>query len=488
MFLIVLASAVIELIIIFKIYPIRKALKRGMIYIDMLILIAGYICYIIKTGGHRASMMDLLMFSSSLTRYINNLSISYTSLYSIIQISRLIFPYLILYIVVDEMVITSRLLTQYRLKILLSIPMIFLEILGFTFIYTSLFRGHIKLQIVYQFIVLTYMFSYSILSIALMIREVSLTTLSWYRRQNTYLLVSLISIIGIYYLFSLMDPVLLLQDYQTIIVGPYSYYINYKMDNMRLYLFSTLMLISVITNTIAVYKDARIELDRNNQDIKISTTVKETEIFTRGLLHGLKNRILTEKVQTLDILDMIKQNKSIDDIKIALEELFSEQDKTYQHLDMVNKALKEIETHLIIENAEAFFIDTKEICEKKYPNKDIEILITPGVILADKQLLQEALINLVDNAIDAHATKVSIKTEITRVYYLITVADNGSGMSRDVKKKIFLPFNTTKNMRENWGVGLCFTRQVIKKHLGDIQFKSKENEGTIFYITLPRIY
>ena len=185
---------------------------------------------------------------------------------------------------------------------------------------------------------------------------------------------------------------------------------------------------------------------------------------------------------------MIKQNKSIDDIKIALEELFSEQDKTYQHLDMVNKALKEIETHLIVENAEAFFVDTKEICEKKYPNKDIEILITPGVILADKQLLQEALINLVDNAIDAHATKVSIKTEITRVYYLITVADNGSGMSRDVKKKIFLPFNTTKNMRENWGVGLCFTRQVIKKHLGDIQFKSKENEGTIFYITLPRIY
>lgn len=488
MFLIVLASALIELIIIFKIYPIRKALKRGIIYIDMLILIAGYICYIIKTGGHRASMMDLLMLSSSLTRYINNLSISYTSLYSIIQISRLAFPYLIFYIVVDEMFITSRYLTQSRLKILLSIPMLLLEILGGTFVYSSLFKGQIQLQIAYQLTILIYMFLYTIISISLMIREVSLTTLSWCRRQNTYLLVSLISIIGIYYIFSLMDPVLLLQDYQTIIVGPYSYYINYKMDNMRLYLFSSLMLISVITNTIAVYKDARIELDRTNQEIKISTTVKETEVFTRGLLHGLKNRILTEKVQTLDILDMIEQNKSSDEIKYALKELFSEQDKTYQHLDMVNKALRDIETHLIVENAEDFFNNTKEICDKKYPNKDIKISITPGVILADKQLLQEALINLIDNAIDANATKVSIKTEITRVYYLITVKDNGSGMTREVKKKVFLPFNTTKNMRENWGVGLCFTRQVIKKHLGDIQFKSKENEGTIFYITLPRIY
>ena len=314
MFLIVLASALIELIIIFKIYPIRKALKRGIIYIDMLILIAGYICYIIKTGGHRASMMDLLMLSSSLTRYINNLSISYTSLYSIIQISRLAFPYLIFYIVVDEMFITSRYLTQSRLKILLSIPMLLLEILGGTFVYSSLFKGQIQLQIAYQLTILIYMVLYTIISISLMIREVSLTTLSWCRRQNTYLLVSLISIIGIYYIFSLMDPVLLLQDYQTIIVGPYSYYINYKMDNMRLYLFSSLMLISVITNTIAVYKDARIELDRTNQEIKISTTVKETEVFTRGLLHGLKNRILTEKVQTLDILDMIEQNKSSDEV------------------------------------------------------------------------------------------------------------------------------------------------------------------------------
>lgn len=487
MYLIVIASAVIELLIIFKIYPFKKAIKRGLIYIDLLIFIAGYICYIIKTGGHRASIMNFMMIFDSLTKQINNLSISYTTLYSVIQISRLLFPYLLICIVVDIMAFSPGHISKGKVKALLALPSAILIILNYHPIYRQLFAGRFVEQNFVQFIIIIYILLYFIVTIVLLVQEIHLTSISWYKRQNKYLLVSLLSVIGIYFIFSFMDPILLLQDYQTIKVGPYSFYINYKMDNIHLLLISLLMIVSITTNTVAVLKDAKIELDRNTREIKISTTLKETDIFTRGLLHGLKNRILAEKVQTLEILEMLDQTEGNEEIKSALTSLFKEQNKTYTHLDMVNKALRGIDTHLrVIDIAEVFSAVEQE-CKRKYSDTYIYFSICEGSLLADKALLVEALMNLIDNAVEANSTQINILTMLTRVYILIEVEDDGCGMSHETKKKLFLPFNTTKNTNENWGIGLCFTRQVIKKHLGDIQFKSTEKTGSVFYITLPRI-
>lgn len=104
-------------------------------------------------------------------------------------------------------------------------------------------------------------------------------------------------------------------------------------------------------------------------------------------------------------------------------------------------------------------------------------------LTADPDLIDQVLINLVLNAIDA--VKKTDSPEVSLVAYnnqnnriIIEVADNGSGIKPDIIDKIFMPFFTSK--KEGSGIGLSLSRQIMHLHKGAISVKSKDNEGTVF--------
>jgi signal transduction histidine kinase len=111
-------------------------------------------------------------------------------------------------------------------------------------------------------------------------------------------------------------------------------------------------------------------------------------------------------------------------------------------------------------------------------------------IKTDRGKLQQILLNLVNNAfqavenggwLDIHASyngpdKVGI-----------TISDNGCGMPQECLPKIFEPFFTTKERGVGTGLGLTITYGLVKKLNGNISVESKEDEGTIFTITLPTL-
>ena len=69
----------------------------------------------------------------------------------------------------------------------------------------------------------------------------------------------------------------------------------------------------------------------------------------------------------------------------------------------------------------------------------------------------------------------------------IRIRDNGSGIPREVKEKIFIPFFTTKPTGEGTGLGLSMTHDIIvKQHGGRIDVETKLGEFTEFIVTLPR--
>lgn len=115
---------------------------------------------------------------------------------------------------------------------------------------------------------------------------------------------------------------------------------------------------------------------------------------------------------------------------------------------------------------------------KVYPD---ELMLT-----ADPDLLDQVIINLVLNAIDA--VKNNDSAEISLIAYnnqnnrtLIEVADNGTGIKPDIVDKIFMPFFTSK--KEGSGIGLSLSRQIMSLHKGSISVKSKPDEGTVFTLT-----
>ena len=108
-------------------------------------------------------------------------------------------------------------------------------------------------------------------------------------------------------------------------------------------------------------------------------------------------------------------------------------------------------------------------------------------IKADHELLEQVLINLIKNAIEALNGQQdgNIGITIKKVYgsrISISIADNGPGIPGEVAEKMFIPFYTTK--RRGTGIGLSFARQIMKLHNGSITVKTSPGEGTRFTLTL----
>ena len=113
-----------------------------------------------------------------------------------------------------------------------------------------------------------------------------------------------------------------------------------------------------------------------------------------------------------------------------------------------------------------------------------------SICLIDAQLMQEALLVIIKNAIDAMSKNkgtIRINTKDTDKFAIIEICDTGSGIDKKDIEKIFDPFFSTKPSRTNWGVGLTFTQKIVMAHHGRIQVESKLNSGTCFSIYLPII-
>ncbi|MEL6671635.1 MAG: ATP-binding protein [Bacteroidota bacterium] len=104
-------------------------------------------------------------------------------------------------------------------------------------------------------------------------------------------------------------------------------------------------------------------------------------------------------------------------------------------------------------------------------------------IQADAELIEQVLINLVKNAMEALEGKgggeITIGAQIQhdkRIH--LFVRDNGPGIDLEYLDKVFIPFFTTK--KKGSGIGLSLSRQIMRMHKGSIRFHSIPNEGTVF--------
>lgn len=107
-------------------------------------------------------------------------------------------------------------------------------------------------------------------------------------------------------------------------------------------------------------------------------------------------------------------------------------------------------------------------------------------IKVDEKLIEQVLINLIKNAIEAGKNEddfiIQLKAFEEMGGVKIQVYDNGPGISSEVIDNIFVPFFTTK--KEGSGIGLSLSKQILRRHGGKLEVVSNEGEGAIFTITL----
>ena len=102
--------------------------------------------------------------------------------------------------------------------------------------------------------------------------------------------------------------------------------------------------------------------------------------------------------------------------------------------------------------------------------------------------LNQIWTNIIDNAIDAMGGKGELRVRTYRddTCVVVEIADNGPGISPEVKAHIFEPFFTTKGVGEGTGLGLDTVQRIVKKHRGTIQVNSKPGD-TRFQVFLPLV-
>ncbi len=202
-----------------------------------------------------------------------------------------------------------------------------------------------------------------------------------------------------------------------------------------------------------------------------------------SLANTLQSRLKQFALETTDPSGIAEDLElGIDTIRKRSEGLlkFTE---TYRNLNKITKAnLAKVFISELFENLHRLMQPT--LLQK---NIEASIILKEPLLSVeiDVGLIEQVLINLILNAIDAVKSKPDPKIVLSAYTdndnkIIIKLADNGSGMPDDILDKIFVPFFSTK--KNGNGIGLSLCKQIMMVHKGSITVQSKENEGTAFYL------
>lgn len=232
------------------------------------------------------------------------------------------------------------------------------------------------------------------------------------------------------------------------------------------------------------------------QNIEETLNRNESEAWKKLLsvmTHEIMNSIapissLAETLQ-LNIQDYLTQPETekleLEDINAGLNSIKKRSEglmkfaKTYRSLNKITHVNK---TKTKISD---LFNSISELMRPSFENKEAELIFKlkdPNLIFEiDSYLIEQVLINLILNAIDAteklSAPKIVVAANIShKGTGQITVTDNGGGIPEEILDSIFIPFFSTK--KTGSGIGLSLCKQIMLLHGGKIQIHSSENEGT----------
>jgi two-component system, NtrC family, nitrogen regulation sensor histidine kinase NtrY len=200
-----------------------------------------------------------------------------------------------------------------------------------------------------------------------------------------------------------------------------------------------------------------------------------------SLADTLKNR-LQQSINRLN-----NTAGSVDDLEVGIETIKRRSEgllkfaETYRNLNKITTPnLKKIYVRDLFENLNQLMQPT---LDQKMIEMEIVLKDTDLILEADTNLIEQVLINLVVNSIEAvkdreDARIVLSASRASNDKVVIKVADNGVGMPEEVQDKIFIPFFSTK--KNGSGIGLSLCKQIMMLHKGNIQIQSIEGTGTSF--------
>jgi len=268
--------------------------------------------------------------------------------------------------------------------------------------------------------------------------------------------------------------------------------VSFQFENMehQLSVSMTNIIVGRAQEKLLSLQDIQNELDANQ--------LQAWQDLVRVLTHEIMNSITPVASLAKTAVDLVEDTKEqvkgqanvleyLDDIASAVQTVARRSDGLMHFVGSYRKLTRLPAPKKIKVKVAECFTQVIQIAKQEMHGKELQFTvdIEPNEIEvnADPTMLEHILINLVKNAQQAmQHTESPLITMTARInrrsQVLIEIADNGLGIDDDLKRKIFVPFFTTK--KEGSGVGLALTRQVMNAHGGAVKVTNSEAGGALF--------
>jgi signal transduction histidine kinase len=462
---------------------------------SLILMFSGIIIYTAKIGGLNGSQEVFLFLSPKIKNWIQYMVIRLDTLGYLIAVGRYLFPSFLLLIAINySMIPFIRRYTRW-IKLLLIIPVASL-IVYYPKVFYTLVRSRFELQKILMTAMLIWIFLYLVIAIVLLIKEYLSITMAYFARQFRYILLSHVSLAVLYGIYCVQDPIQVYQLYgsEYLWVSGISY-ANPSLSFLGWCILTLATLIFVALGFYNLVGYTQLNFNAEREDIQMQRKFDTASMGASVFIHSIKNQLLSMRVLNKKINQVfLQENPDLEELKKHTdtfsqmnENMLERLDELYQSIKSHYISLKPVKVEKIAEMAILRF-------HQKYPDFNVKLTLeTHADVLADKVHLSEAVYNLLTNAQEAvlaagRETDCEVELLILqeRLYTVIIVRDKGTGISKDLQKKIFEPFYTSKNTNYNWGMGLYYVRKIVKSHLGVLRLESVPGGVTSFYIMLPR--
>ena len=238
-----------------------------------------------------------------------------------------------------------------------------------------------------------------------------------------------------------------------------------------------------------------IEISRDiTKDINVQKTLLQQEKLasigrlSAGVAHEINNPLTTILTSAMLVQeDLSPEDPAYEELGLIAKEALRCRKIVASLLDFARQTQPQKKMHLLNHVvAESVLLTQKQAAFKDI---GVDTHLDPAIPeqMLDKGQLQQALINLILNAVEAtqEGGRITVRTALHREKHLvrIEIEDNGAGIHKDHLNKLFEPFFTTKE--SGTGLGLAITHGIIEQHGGTIEVESTIGQGTLFVIHLP---
>ena len=336
---------------------------------------------------------------------------------------------------------------------------------------------------------------YLVVSLFLLGYELFSITMPFFRRQFLMLVVCLASLSVLYFVYCGQDPGQVYSFYSYDYLGIRG--VGYMLLMPGLTGYIILVVINILGGLLGIGMLLRYTEDtisNNHEDPGLERKFDVARTGASVFVHGIKNQLLANRVLYKRIrAELDKPEPDIEKLRDSAERLNEINDTLIARSEELYRTVKSKSVMLVPVMLSDVCSVAVDRFRKKYPDAKLEVELPDGVqILADENYFAEALYNLMTNAWESNVSAghdespVSLVGYMVRLYTVVEVRDNGTGIDEKDQKQIFEPFYSSKNTNFNWGMGLYHVRTIVRSHLGTLRVENRREGGASFFILLPR--